>query len=232
MHGLLEVDVTDAKHLLDERQPVLSWTAFVIASVARAAAAHPQVHAYRNWRGQLIWHQHVDVTTIVEIATTQGPFPLAHPVRDADIRDVVDLTTELRAVKANPSANSRARSLERFASIAARIPGLIALAYALIGRSPRLRQLTGTVAVTSVGMFADGGGFAIAPLTLMPLQIVIGGMNARPRALNGQIEVRHVLDMTVSVDHNVVDGAPAARFSAELRRIIESAVVLDGLISR
>jgi pyruvate/2-oxoglutarate dehydrogenase complex dihydrolipoamide acyltransferase (E2) component len=30
----------------------------------------------------------------------------------------------------------------------------------------------------------------------------------------------------VSVDHNVVDGAPATRFGADLRNLIESAAVL------
>jgi pyruvate/2-oxoglutarate dehydrogenase complex dihydrolipoamide acyltransferase (E2) component len=95
-----------------------------------------------------------------------------------------------------------------------------------MGRSPRLRDLTGTVGVTAVGMFARGGGFAIAPLTLMPLQVVVGGVSKRPSVVHGMIEVRDVLDLTVTVDHNVVDGAPAARFGAELREIIETAAVL------
>jgi pyruvate/2-oxoglutarate dehydrogenase complex dihydrolipoamide acyltransferase (E2) component len=30
-----------------------------------------------------------------------------------------------------------------------------------------------------------------------------------------------VLDLTVTVDHNVVDGAPATRFGADLRRRME-----------
>jgi pyruvate/2-oxoglutarate dehydrogenase complex dihydrolipoamide acyltransferase (E2) component len=33
--------------------------------------------------------------------------------------------------------------------------------------------------------------------------------------------VRDVLDLTVTVDHDVVDGAPATRFGAELRRLME-----------
>ncbi len=228
MHGLIEVDVTDAKRLLADHEPALSFTAFVIASVARAAAAHPEVHAYRNWRGQLVWHRHVDVATIVEITTAQDPFALAHTVRDADIRDVADLTSELRTVKTDPSASSNGRWVAR-SPIAAYVPGLFVAMYALMARSPRLRQLTGTVAVTAVGMFARGGGFAIAPLTLMPLQIVVGGVSPRPRVVRGQIEVRDVLDLTVTIDHNVVDGAPAARFGAELREILESATVLDDL---
>ena len=79
------------------------------------------------------------------------------------------------------------------------------------------------VAVTAVGMFARGGGFAIAPLALMSLQVVVGGISERSRIIDGHVEARTVLDLTVTIDHNVVDGAPAARFGAELRRQIEEA---------
>ncbi len=98
--------------------------------------------------------------------------------------------------------------------------------YALMGRSVRFRQQTGTVAVTAVGMFAGGGGSAIAPPTLMSLQVVVGGMTPRPRVVEGQIKVRDILDLTVTIDHNVVDGAPAARFGAALRELIENATAL------
>ena len=48
MYGLAEVDVTTANRLLAGHDPPWSLTAFVVASAARAAAAHPPVHAYRN----------------------------------------------------------------------------------------------------------------------------------------------------------------------------------------
>jgi pyruvate/2-oxoglutarate dehydrogenase complex dihydrolipoamide acyltransferase (E2) component len=76
-------------------------------------------------------------------------------------------------------------------------------------------------------MFAEGGGFALAPLTLMSLQVVVGGITERPRVVEGRVDIRSILDLTVSIDHNVVDGGPAARFGAELRRQIESAEVLN-----
>jgi pyruvate/2-oxoglutarate dehydrogenase complex dihydrolipoamide acyltransferase (E2) component len=228
MHGLVDLDVTQANQLLARHEPPLSFTAFVVASVARAAATHPEVHAYRNWRGQVVSHRHVDVNTIVEIATPKGPFPLAHVVRDADIRDVVDLTGELRRVKTDPSASGSGRLLAYAGPFAARIPGVIPAMYTVMERSVRVRQQIGTVAVTAVGMFAGGGGFAIAAPSLMSLQLVVGGVTARPRVVKGQIEVREVLDLTVTIDHNVVDGAPAARFGAELRRLIEHATALRG----
>jgi len=63
-------------------------------------------HTYRDWRGHLVRHHHIDVTTLVEVPTEQGPFALPHVLRDADVRDVADLTAELRAVEADPCAPS------------------------------------------------------------------------------------------------------------------------------
>src|SRR5665811_1432037 len=94
VHGLVSADVTEARRRLESAQPALSLTAFLVASVARAATAHPEVHAYRNWRGQLILHHHVDVATLVEVHTSEGPFPLAHLVRDADLRDCLLYTSD------------------------------------------------------------------------------------------------------------------------------------------
>ena len=226
MYGLLDVDVTEANRLLASHDPPGSLTAFVVASVARAAAAHPEVHAYRNWRGQLVSHHHVDVATMVEIATSQGPFAIPHVLRDADARGVPELTAELRRIKREPSASSSGRWLERAAPAATRIPGVVPALYAVMDRSLAARQRIGTVAVTAVGMFAGGGGFGVTPLTLMSLEVIVGGMSQRPRVVDGQVAKRDVLDLTLAIDHNVVDGAPAARFAAEFRETLESAAVI------
>ena len=227
MYGLVEVDVTRANRLLAGHQPPSSMTAFVVASVARAAAAHPEVHAYRNWRGQLVAHQYVDVATMVEISTPQGLFAIPHVLRDADIRAVPELTAELRRVKRDPSASFSGRWLERAAPAATRIPGALPAMYAVMARSVAARQRVGTVAVTAVGMFAGGAGFGITPLSLMSLDVVVGGMSQRPRVIDGQVMVRDVLDLTMAIDHNVVDGAPAARFGAAFRALLESAAVIS-----
>ncbi len=224
MHGLLEVDVAEARRLLAAHDPPLSLTGFVVASVARAAAAHPEVHAYRDWRGRLVQHRHVDVQTLVEVETEQGPFGLVHVVRDADLRDVLDISTELRAVKADLDATGTGRMLRRFGPLAARVPGLFPAMYAVMSRSKRVHLATGTVQVTAVGMFAGGAGFAIAPPTLASLVVVVvvGGLGRRPIAVDDQIVIHDVLDLTITIDHNVVDGAPATRFGADLRRLMEA----------
>jgi pyruvate/2-oxoglutarate dehydrogenase complex dihydrolipoamide acyltransferase (E2) component len=226
MHGLVDLDVTVARSRCRAVEPHASFTAFVVACVARAAAAHPEVHAYRDWRGRLVLSRHVDVATIVEVPRPDGPFPLAHTIRDADVRSVGDISAELRRVKADP-ARSRAGRWMRLAPVLARVPGVDRLVYRLLFRSVRLRSVSGTVSVTSVGMFGGGGGFGIAVQSLIALLVVVGGVSTRPRVVAGRIEPREVLDLTVSVDHAVVDGAPAARFFADLRRLIESGELLS-----
>jgi len=93
--------------------------------------------------------------------------------------------------------------------------------------SPRhWKRLAGTVAVTSVGMFGSGGGWGISP-TNYALQLTVGGIERKPRFVDGEVVPREFLDLTVTVDHDVVDGAPAARFVGRLRELVEAAHGLE-----
>jgi hypothetical protein len=45
--------------------------------------------------------------------------------------------------------------------------------------------------------------------------------------VDGRIEPREILNLTVGFDHDVIDGAPAARFARRLVELIESGYGLD-----
>jgi hypothetical protein len=109
-------------------------------------------------------------------------------------------------------------------------PGFLRrLFFRLLRRSPRLMKRTaGTTLVTSVGMFGPGGGWAVGILPLHTLGLTVGAVTPRPWAVEGRVEVREILPVTLSVDHDLVDGAPAARFVRRLREVVEGAEVLSG----
>lgn len=222
MHGLIQVDVTEAYRMVHAASPPLSFTGFVVACVGRAVAAHPEVHAYRDWRRRVVIARHVDVGTLVEVSTVDGPLPVAHLIRDADVRDVADITAEIRAVQANPRSSLSGRLVDRYSPVAARVPGLVRLFYLMLAHSPRMREVCGTVAVTALGMFGDGGGFGIPAPGFLTLTVLVGGMSERPAVVDGHLTTRRILDLTVSFHHDLVDGGPAARFVADLRRRLES----------
>lgn len=220
MHGLLSVDVTDVVESLHSSQPPGTLTAHVISATARAVAAHPEVHAYRDWLGRLVIHTSVDVATIVEVETPEGPFPLAHVVRNAAERTVPDVTGELATVKTDPRTSDTGLRLRRYATIGGRIPGVPRLFYTAMSRSPRMRIRTGTVVVSSVGMFAGGGGHGLGVMTIHGVSVLVGGRERRPVVMEDVVAIRDVLDVTVSIDHGVVDGGPATRFVRDLREML------------
>jgi pyruvate/2-oxoglutarate dehydrogenase complex dihydrolipoamide acyltransferase (E2) component len=47
-----------------------------------------------------------------------------------------------------------------------------------------------------------------------------------------QIEVRECLSMTISLNHDIIDGAPAARFTKRFTDLIESGYGLSDLIAK
>lgn len=227
MHGLLTIDVTDARARLGALDPPGSFTALVVSAVARAAAAFPSVHAWRDWRGRLVLPAYVDVTVMVEARTSSGPIAVAHLLADAHERSVEDLSGELRAVKQRPGGAPAAGRLAPLAPALARVPGAVGALYAVLGRTQRGRRSCGSVLVTAVGMFGAGAGHAIAPSGPYSLEVVVGGVSPRPWVRGDEVVVRELLDLTVSIDHRVVDGAPATRFAALVRELLEEPARLD-----
>ena len=52
--------------------------------------------------------------------------------------------------------------------------------------------------------------------------IIVGGIGEKAGVVDGHIATREYLSMTISFDHDIIDGAPAARFTQRLKELIES----------
>lgn len=227
IHGLLEVDATRARELLQspaDGGERLSFTAYIVACLAQAVAANPQVQAYRDWRGRLVVFHDVDVVTMIEAAA--GAVAVPHIIRAANRKTVREISDEVRAVRARPESSQQSSGL---VALGSRLPDFaLRLSYAALRRNPpAFKRAAGTVIISSVGMFGQGGGWGITFLPLHTLGLIVGGIAQRPGVLNGTIAIRDYLPLTISVDHDVVDGAPAARFAATLREIMESTALLE-----
>lgn len=87
---------------------------------------------------------------------------------------------------------------------------------------PRVqKKYGGTVGVTAIGMFGKGGGWGI-PVNDHTLDLTLGGIARKPGIVDGQIALRDYLCFTVSVNHALIDGAPAVRFVQRLKELIET----------
>jgi pyruvate/2-oxoglutarate dehydrogenase complex dihydrolipoamide acyltransferase (E2) component len=220
--GLVEWDVTHARVFLREHKrrtgESLSFTAFIVWCLAQAIRAHPFAQAYRNWRNQLILFDDVDVVTLIEAEKNCVAIP--HIVRGANRKSFRDIHTEIRAIQAAGGRSEQEGGLGK----ASRLPGFVRdLFYWALCRNPHwLKKYAGTVVVTSVGMFGKGGGWGLGFLPLHTLGLTLGGIAEKPVLIDGQLTTREYLSITISVDHDVVDGAPAARFAQGLKELVES----------
>jgi len=87
-------------------------------------------------------------------------------------------------------------------------------------------ELTGgTFTITNLGMF---GVDTFTPIINLPECAILGVGRIRPEptALDGEIVVRQRMWVSLTFDHRVVDGAPAARFFQRLVAYIESPCLL------
>jgi pyruvate/2-oxoglutarate dehydrogenase complex dihydrolipoamide acyltransferase (E2) component len=228
IHGLIEVDVTKAREFIREYAEQtgenLSFTGFIIFCVGRAVDENKAVQAIRNWKNELVLFDNVDLTTIVEVTEGGQKYPVTHIIRSANRKTFWEIHTEIRQVQAMASEHRRS---PRRKSIPMRIFRLLPafarrLYYQFIRRNPVwMKRNVGTVALTAVGMFGQGGGWGI-PIAATPLFITLGGIAEKPGVVQGRIQIREVLSLTLTFDHDVVDGAPAARFASRLKELAES----------
>jgi pyruvate/2-oxoglutarate dehydrogenase complex dihydrolipoamide acyltransferase (E2) component len=223
IHGLIEVDVTDARHWLHQHEKKtderLSFTGFIIKCIADAVSANKHVHAYKNWRNQLVIFEDVDVNTMIEIEIEGRKVPIPHILRAVDKRSFQEIHAEIRGTQASPARTSEAKFMRWFLYLPYPIRRIF---YWFVMKFPQwFREYSSSILVTAVGMFGRGGGWGI-PMPNFPLTITLGGIAEKPGVVNGRIEIREYLDITISFDHDVIDGAPAARFTKQLRDLIES----------
>jgi pyruvate/2-oxoglutarate dehydrogenase complex dihydrolipoamide acyltransferase (E2) component len=98
----------------------------------------------------------------------------------------------------------------------------VRLIRAVSRRDPtRAVMAAGTVGVTALGMAGRGGGWGLAPAG-QSLLLIVGRIARKPVVIDERVEPRDLLSLTVALDHDVVDGAPAARFVKRLVNLIES----------
>ena len=235
MYGLLEVDATVARQFIAEHKrhtgETLSFTGFLTFCLARAVDENKEVQAYLKGRKQLVLFDDVDVGVMIEHKAGEKRTLMGHVIRRANRKTYREIHDEIRAVQSEPVPPSR--GMPAWFRSAMLLPWpLSRLVKALLGmtmsRNPTiLVSMAGTVDITSVGMFGGGhSGWGLTP-TGASLGLVVGGIAWKPAVIEGRIEPREILNLTVVFDHDVVDGSPATRFTRRLVELIESGYGLD-----
>jgi pyruvate/2-oxoglutarate dehydrogenase complex dihydrolipoamide acyltransferase (E2) component len=223
VHGLVEFDVTQARETIRQHKAqtgeTLSFSAFILACLGKAIDMNRQMHAYRNWRNQLIIFDEVDVNTLFEVEVDGKKTIRPHIIRKVNKKTFQELHTEIRAFQQEHKLSQESKFIEWFVLL----PGFARrlFLWALFKAPQQIKAYYGTVLVTSVGMFGTGSGWGV-PVSNHTLQLTLGGIAKKPGIVEDRVEIREYLSVTISIDHDIIDGAPAARFAQRLKELIES----------
>ena len=222
IHGLVEVDITKAKDLIASVEGErVSFTGFITACVGTAVDDDRMLHAHRWGRRKLVLFDDVDVNMQLEQVQADGTrIVQSRIIRAVNRKTVREISAEIRqAQEVTDVDRRRYRGTLWLVSLPRMIRGLV---WRLMMVRPWwTKRFGGTIAVSAVGMFGTNLGWGI-PLAPTPLMVTVGGIGKRPVLRDGEIENREHLSLTISVDHDIIDGAPAARFVQRLRELIES----------
>jgi len=118
----------------------------------------------------------------------------------------------------------------RWLDVAVWLPAAVRrLSLRITNASPHLqRRCAGTIGLTSVGMFGTRGGWGLG-MPAHTLSVTVGGIAQKPGVVQGRVEVREYLSVTLSFNHHIVDGGPAARFAQRFADLVEGAYGLEAL---
>jgi pyruvate/2-oxoglutarate dehydrogenase complex dihydrolipoamide acyltransferase (E2) component len=231
--ALLEVDVTEARRIIKQNRHTgakISFTAWLIKVIADCVALHPPIagvnHASRN---KVLVFEDVDISIVVEKEVNGSRVPLPYVIRKADKKTLCQIQAEIESAKSQTVEGEGDYVLgEKYStagmSFFVRLPQwlrLLLMRLLVLNHPQRVKDMMGTVMITTAGMVGHTRGW-IMPFSMHPLGLALGSLNEQACVYRGEIQKREILHLTVLIDHDVIDGVPAARFVDDLVKKMQS----------
>jgi len=197
-----EIDMTQMIRLRNtfiEREKAIgvrvSYTDLFVLVLAKALRDHPIINSSLIDTEIKIWE---DINIGVAVALEVGEYEsglIVPVVKNADKKSLLEVCTAVREL----TEKARSRTL---------MPDDVS---------------GGTFTLTNVGVFGPGWSLG-TPIINQPQSAILqtGAISERPVAIKGQVVVRPIMTYSLTFDHRVLDGAPAARFMEGVRELMEN----------
>ncbi|BBB48441.1 2-oxo acid dehydrogenase subunit E2 [Pelolinea submarina] len=222
IHAIFEVDISKPRRFMKQHQEKtgekLSLTAFVITCLSRAVVLHPKMNSFRRGN-QLIILENVTISAMVERNIKGESIPEPFGVGFAQDKSYIQIHNQIREIQAKTDVEFGGFSGTGWVKF---IPGfLYNLFIKIASRNLNMMDRYGAVAVTAFGMFANEG-VAFIPLVSATVGVTVGSIINRVVEIGGKFEMHEHLCLTASFNHDIVDGAPAARFVKDFAGFLQS----------
>ncbi len=225
-HALLEFDISGLRKALREARVEGrggSLFAFFLKAIAAALMDHPRLNAIGDERRTTVFDE-VDISVPIEMPRGTEVYNKQLVLRGVDRKSLSEVDREIEASRKADDGDESYLPSPLMRALVAALPGFLSrsLIRSVLRNHRMVARSSGTVFATSVSMFSSMPGF-ILPYIGGPkaAAFAIGIVVRKPVAVRGSVEVREIVNVTASFNHDLVDGAPAARFVNSLRSLVE-----------
>jgi hypothetical protein len=231
MYAQIELDVTDIRKKLRMQRRAgnnVSFFGFLLNAIAKTIDEYKELNHIRCGK-KIYCFDEVDISTAIELKLNGVSVPRLYVVRDAANKTAAEITLEIRNAKERGEKSGGIGEEDEWGQRSLKLTSYLPkrLIIWLIRRTAKnplkIKQRFGTTYVASVSGFSDTSGFVVPYFEgqYRPLAFAVGSIAKKPGVKNAEIKIREYLSMTVAFNHDLVDGAPAARFVNRLKQRIE-----------
>ena len=230
-HSFTELDVTLPRQLIrshfEKTGEKLSFTGYIVKCLAQTVKQYPQFNSFIKG-SKLVLLDDVTISVLTEREFEGEKIPEPVGIQQAQLKTYRQINDEIRAAQKNTEKRMGSFMNQTWIRF---IPGFLLKTFVrLADRNIKMATRYGKVAVTAVGMFTNEPIWFIPHGTATVL-LTVGSIIKKGVWNEGRQEEREFLCLTGSFDHNIVDGAPAARFMNQLIETIKSGQLLCNILS-
>lgn len=226
--ALLEFDVTENRKKIREIRrggAKLSFNAWLIKGISNSLEKHPDAAAFLVNKRKMIRFKDINISMVVEKDLGEEKVPIPMVIEKCNEKTAEEIAAEIEEAKSQVMTEKdvvlrkKATRLENLYYILPEFARRWIWHYML--NHPRFAyKKMGNVVITSLGMTGKINGWFIHR-SIHPISFGIGSVIKKPVVIRDEIKIREILNMTILLDHDVIDGAPMVRFVGDLRRELE-----------
>lgn len=228
--GLVEFDVTESRKKIREynrsNKNKISFNAWLISVIGSTIKKHEASSSYLIGKNKLIIFDDINVSIIVEKDLNGIKVPIPLIIEKANEASIESITMQIAEARNKEFTDKdivlqkKTRQLERIYYL---LPGFLRRYFwvFLLKHPKQAFRRMGNVAFTSIGMMGKVSGWFI-PISVHPVCFGISSIIKKPSVIDDRIEIREMLNVSILLDHDVIDGAPMARFISDLSKNIEN----------
>jgi len=234
----LEVDISDALLLLKNRNRTsedrISFLSWVLKCISTAIEQHKKVQAMYHKKGIIVFDD-VDISLVVEKKNPDknsfyDKLMMPYIIRNVNKKSMPEIFKEIISAQNEPilegDVNLGDVKNTKESRLFVKLPKFVRnfIFWNKMKRNAFLaKKSMGTVLVSPISMLFNRSEYLWAiSRSVQPVSILITSMVKKPAVYNNEIVPRDFLCMTIGLHHEIIDGAPFARFIETLRKLMQS----------